>query len=339
MYSWTLFKSRIEYLKILIPRLTIRKLWNLSICFLSYITGSTTSSKVPAVWVIILTYKCNYKCIMCQKSSVDDNPYKHPASMNYTYIEALIIKHHKDISLIQLIGGEPLLYPEFKKVIELLHRYNIGYFITTNGYLLNSEISDLITGKCLWVSFSLDAATPELYKKIRVGGSIEDISSNIKQLNRFKKLSRTNIPLLNANSTLFTYNLNDIETLLEFCADHDIQSLSIGGGRLYNTPKVNSTHLLRNQKEYSVSVIERAKQVAKGRGINMRVALRSLYGTKETRVKNKPTLSSYLEITIQPDFAVVAAGNEYMYMGNLSVNSVEEIWNGEESYVTLRRNA
>ncbi|MCU0320896.1 MAG: radical SAM protein [Chitinophagaceae bacterium] len=272
---------------------------------------------------------------MCQKSSIDDNPYKKPKSMDFEVIEREIKLHHKRITLIQLIGGEPLLFNDFLKIIKLLEQYKVAYFITTNGALLNSDISKVLIGKCLWISFSLDAVTPAIYRHIRVGGSIHKVTQNLLELNQLKITYKQKLPILNANATLFSYNIDDLENLISYCKTHSIHSLSISGGRIYNTPLVNESHLLKMNKQENLRKVESAKRYAHKNDILLRVALRSLYVNKTdlNSFTNRLSIGSFFEITIQPDFTIVDGCNNYNNMGNLHSPSWLKNW---EKYLSKK---
>ncbi|WMJ73649.1 radical SAM protein [Cytophagaceae bacterium ABcell3] len=295
--------------------------------------------------ILILTYKCNYACIMCRKSSLDDNEYKRPGEMDYKKLEETLRKYRKDLCLVQLFGGEPIHYKQFLKTIKLLQELKIPYCICTNGYLLSQEISHELLKGCLWVSFSLDAADPNLYKKIRVGGNLQTVSSNIMFLNQLKERKKQHTPILNANTTVFSYNIHDVPNLLYFCKRHGISSLSVGGGRLYNSPKVKEEHLIKNNKDKAVHYIAKAKETAKSLGIVLRVRLRSIQNTTPKPLETKPKHQTsflrkfglYFETTLQPDFNVVAASENYKTMGNMSTESLESIWNGAKGkYSNIR---
>lgn len=255
--------------------------------------------------------------------------------MDFVLLEEILRENHKDIFLVQLLGGEPMYYDRFTDVLKLLKELKIAYCITTNGSLLNAEIAEQVAGNCSWISFSLDAADPDLYRSIRKGGSIYAIARNIINLNNAKERKKTCLPLLNASATMFTYNLYDLRNLLNFCFEHSIRSLSISGGKLYNTKLVGKEHLLRNVKEEAIEIIENARRNAEALGITLRIALRSLYGNPtERKTPRKRTyntrLDLFYEVTVQPDFTVVSAGDDYKCMGTLKREGISEIWNGHE---------
>ncbi|CAG5127481.1 unnamed protein product [Candidula unifasciata] len=81
-----------------------------------------------------------------------------PGVLPEKFEEALIIKHCA-LSLV----GEPIMYPEINKFVELLHGKQISSFLVTNAQF-PQEIRDLLPVTQLYVS--VDAATKESLKKI-----------------------------------------------------------------------------------------------------------------------------------------------------------------------------
>jgi len=69
----------------------------------------------------------------------------------------------------------------------------IGF--STNGVMLNSEVAEeLVTLGLDWISFSIDAATPDAYERIRQGASFNTVIDNIKNLQDIKERLGSRLP-------------------------------------------------------------------------------------------------------------------------------------------------
>lgn len=96
--------------------------------------------KDNAQWSI--TGKCNYRCKHCYMSA------PHAKYDQMSYDDCLKVIDELDrcgVRKIHLTGGEPLIHPDFEKIIEQLTAKNL--FINTlytNGMLLNQKIIDLL---------------------------------------------------------------------------------------------------------------------------------------------------------------------------------------------------
>jgi SynChlorMet cassette radical SAM/SPASM protein ScmF len=80
------------------------------------------------------------------------------------------------LSHVKLTGGEPLLHPDFLRMVDLLKKNNLGLTIETNGTLLDKKIAHYLKEKSTlsFIAVSLDGATPESHDSFRgVKGSFE----------------------------------------------------------------------------------------------------------------------------------------------------------------------
>lgn len=88
-----------------------------------------------------ITYECNLKCLHCNRSCTQAPTQTH---MTLDQIQRFVresIKHNKKWEIINVLGGEPTLHPEFEDIINcLLYEYVIAHSanttlqITSNGY-------------------------------------------------------------------------------------------------------------------------------------------------------------------------------------------------------------
>ena len=206
-YRWLI--SRIHYIRAILSSLSYFKIVNILISLISFFFKRRTSGKAPIILSINLTYRCNYSCIMCQKSSVVKNVYKsNPKDMNYDKLEKLLKENAKYISIIRLHGGEPLYFGEIIRLIDLLNQLKMKFAFITNGSLLTPEISKKLMKNCIEISFSIDSVDNEEYSKIRYPGNLEIVSGNIKYLNQLKKETKSQTPILNIAATMFSFNIS-----------------------------------------------------------------------------------------------------------------------------------
>ena len=98
---------------------------------------------------------CNLKCKFCP----DTNRKKE--FMSVEKFEQVIKKIHNHTKLICLhVKGEPLLYPDLEKLLEILERYDLKANITTNGTLINQNINILKKSEAVrQINFSIHSLT------------------------------------------------------------------------------------------------------------------------------------------------------------------------------------
>ena len=108
-----------------------------------------------------LTNKCNNACPKC--TGVRENG----AELNKEQVNR-IIESLAEIDCEGVIlsgGGEPLISPYFAYALEQLRLRGIKIGLNSNGVALDREKADIILKYCEYFRVSLDAASPEMYKK------------------------------------------------------------------------------------------------------------------------------------------------------------------------------
>jgi radical SAM protein with 4Fe4S-binding SPASM domain len=132
-----------------------------------------------------LSDNCNYKCLECPIS--DEVSARTINRMSRKDIESIIKSSSEAGAQALKINyiNEPLLDPDMLlEVAELAKDHGfIDVYFTTNGSLLTSRVSENIISSNLItrIQVSLDAYTNETYKKIRRGGNLDKVKSNIFQ--------------------------------------------------------------------------------------------------------------------------------------------------------------
>lgn len=132
-----------------------------------------------------LTNFCDNKCPGCTGMK-DIN-----AHLSLEQINKLIIDM-KEVGIQSVIisgGGEPTLHPCFSEILYLIKSNGIKIGINTNGLSLTKEKIYAILDCCEYCRFSLDAGTPEMFKKTHgmEAHHFNKIIDNIKTIVKIKK--------------------------------------------------------------------------------------------------------------------------------------------------------
>ena len=118
--------------------------------------------------------RCNLHCIMCDTHSSKCNRARHGKDERMLPIEP-ILKTIRDLSKLGLkevipsTMGEPLLYPEFDKILEVIKECGVKLNLTTNGTFPIKGVED-------WSKLILPIASDV---KISMNGSNEKIAESI----------------------------------------------------------------------------------------------------------------------------------------------------------------
>ncbi len=127
------------------------------------------------------TNRCNLKCVTCIRNSWDE-PLggMHPATFARIVEGLRAFSPSPDV----LFGGlgEPLAHPDIVDMVRQAKALGSFVELITNGTLLNEPLAmQLIDAglDILWVS--LDGATPESYKDVRLGAALPEVLANLQQ--------------------------------------------------------------------------------------------------------------------------------------------------------------
>lgn len=123
-----------------------------------------------------LTEGCNLRCRHCWIA-----PAYQPAERTYPALElnlfGSIIQQAKPLGLksVKLTGGEPLLHPDIRQILEIIRKEELRLIVETNGVLCTQELADeMARCKSPFVSVSLDGADAETHEWVRgVEGSFD----------------------------------------------------------------------------------------------------------------------------------------------------------------------
>lgn len=111
-----------------------------------------------------LTNACNNKCPLCI-SNEDRKENRTTVSIENAF---RVIKEMKelDVKAVYLTGGgDPSCHPNLEGIIKNMKNLNIDVALCTNGYKLSDNLLETINNCCSFIRISLDADSPEIYKK------------------------------------------------------------------------------------------------------------------------------------------------------------------------------
>ncbi len=124
-----------------------------------------------------LTQGCNLACKHCWLAPVFQPNGGTGGHLDFElFAQAIAEALPLGLTHAKLTGGEPLLHPDFRRMVELLKAHDLGLTIETNGQLLSRELAEYLKTQSTltMISVSLDGAEPETHDRFRgVRGSFE----------------------------------------------------------------------------------------------------------------------------------------------------------------------
>ena len=113
--------------------------------------------------------------------------------------------------------NEPLLSPDMEDHIKFASQH--GFFdimMNSNATLLSEErAKKLLDCGLTRLRFSLDSATEETYKKVRVGGKYDSVMKNIERFIEMRNASGSKLPIVGVNFVRMSVNQHEEELFIK----------------------------------------------------------------------------------------------------------------------------
>jgi MoaA/NifB/PqqE/SkfB family radical SAM enzyme len=169
---------------------------------------------------IELTNRCNLACIQCLRSQ-GLKPYQ-LGDISFENYQRMLAQFPEVVSICLNGFGEPLMHPLFLKIVSYTRATLPGSKITiySNGMLLTEALAHSLPRSGLTeINVSIDAATPETYRKVRRGGELEVVHENLRTLLRARRASGTTLPQVGVNFVLLNENEGELVRFVEQAAE------------------------------------------------------------------------------------------------------------------------
>jgi sulfatase maturation enzyme AslB (radical SAM superfamily) len=137
-----------------------------------------------------ITNVCNLKCIHCPYPQISQKESYKPLYMDFNIYKKIVdeVSGFKSVILRLVCDGEPMLHPDFLKMIIYAKRKKISPLcFNTNGTLLDEQASrEILHHGVDAVEISLDALNKDTYEYIRNGASFDQVMSNVHRFIRLR---------------------------------------------------------------------------------------------------------------------------------------------------------
>jgi MoaA/NifB/PqqE/SkfB family radical SAM enzyme len=126
--------------------------------------------------------------------------------------------------------GEPLLHPEIISMIRYAKRAGCRVILSTNLTLLHEARARELVGSGLdEVVASIDGATPETYRRYRVGGDFAQVLANLRLLAEAKRALRMATPRITWQFLVMQHNQHEIGAARQLAAQIGVDRLVFRG--------------------------------------------------------------------------------------------------------------
>jgi MoaA/NifB/PqqE/SkfB family radical SAM enzyme len=210
------------------------------------ITIHRTSSSLARIYVEP-TNRCNLDCSTCMR-----NVWKEPlGNMTHATYERIIqsAKEFIPIPMIFFGGfGEPLAHPNIIEMILEAKALGAEVELITNGILLDKNMAERIISSGLnriWIS--IDGATPQSYKDVRLGDALPQVLDNLMQLRLLKTKQGRDHPRVGIAFVAMKQNIGDLPAIIRI-------GNRVGADHFSISNVLPHTEELRNQVLFSHSM-------------------------------------------------------------------------------------
>ena len=156
---------------------------------------------------------CNLKCDFCAFSK------SHNKTLFDTQQALRIIPELKELGINAINftgGGEPTLHPMYGKIAQQAYDHGLEIGLFTNGVRLKTTLIETILHTHKWVRFSIDAGTPETFKKTKGVDKYREVMDNL----RFTMMLKSNFSSatdVGAGFVITRRNYKEIELFSDQC--------------------------------------------------------------------------------------------------------------------------
>ena len=160
---------------------------------------------------------CNYRCVFCFESdpTFTDRRTGFMGLMSMDMFKKIVDQAEGHVEFISLASrGEPLICKAIIPMLEYTKGKFLNLKINTNASLLDeAKCHAILSGGVKTVVFSADAATEQLYSKLRVNGKIEVVLRNIELFQKIRQTQYPDLPIITRVSGVKFSDDQDIDSM------------------------------------------------------------------------------------------------------------------------------
>ncbi|MEI6632897.1 MAG: radical SAM protein [Chlamydiota bacterium] len=303
---------------------------------------------LPSMLMLEISSLCNLRCVMCAKTvgRVGTAPDRLMDWELFRKIEPLFpLLDYVDLSG---VWGEAFIRPDlYLRMLAALKAHGITVRTISNGVLITADVAREIVRLGLDIlTISLDAARPETYRRIRVGGEIGEIVSALTHIRGEKGARRTAAPRVEFMVLGMKDTIGELPEVVRMAGALGVSR--VGLQEMVEFEGGEGQSLAWRHREIGRSWYEKARAVAGEVGVELSLIPPDQFEPPQAQESYKEADGARRAAVIKDCFfpwkmAVVTTGGDvipccamFTSMGNLNEKSFEEIWRGK-SYRDLRR--
>ena len=302
--------------------------------------------KTPHDCYIILTSKCNQRCLHCYGNYGMYVPPNELTGKEWDLVFQDLVKNN--VFYVNISGGEPTVHPDFIEILDSLKKHKLHFIMTTNGLFSEKVLKKIIELEELLIGLKISLDGPDY---ISNGFIRRDVKKQINE-NEFNR-TLANIYRLKEEKIPFTIatcihkkNINRMDNMLALVLELKPISWYLStistSGRSFDNLEIFASDSELEKKEW-----DNIKKVCEENDIFVNYIDMPFASAKKQKRKfyyQCPAAKSFCEINsdgiVSPcPLARVNIPSEYLKFENIRDKSIREIWNGDafSKFLTLSK--
>lgn len=227
----------LQYLSSLTPARTGNFILNESSFLLSRLLGKPLVAGLPWAAAFEPTTSCNLRCPECPSGMRKFT--RQTGHLDLDFYQTVIDQLSPHLLYLTLyFQGEPTLNRSLPEMIWYARQKNIYVTTSTNGNLLDEDISKALVESGLnRLIISMDGLDQETYSKYRIGGDLSKVRKGIENIVHWKKELNSSTPYLELQFLVLGTNEHQIPLLKAEAKALEVDKLSLKSAQLYNHDK------------------------------------------------------------------------------------------------------
>lgn len=286
-------------------------------------------SPSPILIDLDLTNRCNNKCPLCVGSLNKDNTFI-PLEKAKEIILQLKEVGAKAITF-GSSTGDPTCHPNLAELIRFVKSKGIEVGFQTNGFEISDDLADAVVSSCTWARVSLDAGTPEVYKKTHgmEPEAWEQVITNLRKMANLRKEKKSKITL-GVSFLIGPHTVLDMFSATKLAKEIGLDYIRFRPFFSFD----NTKNLVGNAISKIPEELEKAKELQTE---NFSVSYAEDRCSEDAVTKKRVYSECYVQnftVSIAPNLKVypccILKNNPKYEIGDLNKNSFQEIWNSEK---------
>lgn len=279
------------------------------------------------------TTRCHLKCPFCVGRILEQG------DMSYKDFEKIISRFHR-LKSVSLQGeGEPLIHPDFIKMVGYLKKKRIEVYTISNGLLLDMDmIKNLCNCGLDELGVSIESLDEKLYKRLKPRANLQRVIFNIKKLIKYRNKIGQKKPRIHIRFMVMKCNISEIPRIIKF-------SNEIGLDAPFFSEIKDKPNYLKAYSRFIMSNLLSPDDRLKFRRAFTKYSFfnRNNLFVRLSRVSRKNCLCAYIEKQIFINWKGFVSPCCFIkdpfnpFIGNLLEKGIDEIWDSPE-YSRLRAN-